>query len=100
MNISDNYKKIIADEFRSVVGRMKEIEDLSKKLYWLSAAYGVVSRVFNIEFDALLLCLFTWFSMGHIILLVQEQLLLERVETKLSISQRVCLTAFRKWLRN
>lgn len=54
MKISDNYKKIIVDEFRSVAGKMKEMEDLSKKLYWFSAAYGVVFRVFNLEFDATL----------------------------------------------
>lgn len=57
MKISDNYKKIIVDEFRSVAGKMKETEDLSKKLYWFSAAYGVVFRIFNLEFDATLVFL-------------------------------------------
>lgn len=51
MNISDKSRKIIVDEFRLVAKSMKQIEDPSKKLYWFSAAYGVVERVFNLEFD-------------------------------------------------
>ncbi len=51
MNISGNYKKVIAKEFRGIVEKMKGTKNLSEKMYFFSATYGVVSRVFNLEFD-------------------------------------------------
>lgn len=54
MNVSENYKNIIAKEFREVVEKMKETKDLSEKMYFFSATYGVVSRVFNLDFDPVL----------------------------------------------
>lgn len=54
MNIPENYKIIIVKEFREIVEKMKGTEDLSEKMYFFSATYGVVSRVFNLEFDPIL----------------------------------------------
>ena len=54
MNISDEHRRIIVDEFRSVAARMRETSDEYRKLYWFSAIYGVLTRVFNLEFDATL----------------------------------------------
>ena len=54
MNIPGNYKKVIAKEFRGIVEKMKGTKDLSEKMYFFSATYGVVSRVFNLEFDPVL----------------------------------------------
>ncbi len=54
MNISDEHRRIIVDEFRSIAARMRDTSDQYRKLYWFSAAYGVVTRVFNLEFDATL----------------------------------------------
>jgi len=57
MNISDNYKDIIVNEFRRIAELMKDTKDISKKLYFFSATYGIVHRIFNIEFDDTLVCI-------------------------------------------
>jgi len=57
MNISDNYKDIIVNEFRRIAELMKNTKDISKKLYFFSATYGIVHRIFNIEFDDTLVCI-------------------------------------------
>ena len=54
MNISGNYKKVISKEFLGIVEKMKDTKDLSGKMYFFSATYGVISRVFNLEFDSAL----------------------------------------------
>ena len=62
MNIQGNYKRIIAKEFRGIVEKMKDTKDLSEKMYFFSATYGVVSRIFNLEFDPALV--FTHFVLN------------------------------------
>jgi len=57
MNISNNYKNLIVNEFRKVANGMKNAKDISKKLYWFSATYGMVYRIFNLEFDDTLVCI-------------------------------------------
>jgi len=52
MAISDNLRKVMADEFRYVAERIREEKDLARKNYFFSAAYAVVYRVFNLEFDS------------------------------------------------
>lgn len=51
MQISDNLRKIIVDEFEYVVGQMRAEKDLSRKLYFFSATYGVIHRILNLEYD-------------------------------------------------
>lgn len=51
MEISDNLRKVMADEFRYVAERIREEKDSARKNYFFSAAYAVVYRVFNLEFD-------------------------------------------------
>ena len=51
MNISDNFRKTIVSEFRYVAKKMREEEQPSQKLYFFSAAYGVVFRILNLKFD-------------------------------------------------
>ena len=62
MNIQGNYKKIIAKEFREIAEKMKDTKDLSEKMYFFTATYGVVARVFNLEFDPALV--FTHFVLS------------------------------------
>ena len=51
MKISARNSKIIVDEFKYVAKKIMEEKQLNRKNYYFSAAYGVVSRVFNTEFD-------------------------------------------------
>jgi len=51
MDISDNNRKHIADEIEIAVNMMKESRDASEKLYYFSAIYGILQRIYNIEYD-------------------------------------------------
>ena len=51
MKITPDFRKGIVDEFRSVAKRIREEEDPARKLFFFSATYGIISRVFNFSFD-------------------------------------------------
>lgn len=51
MQLSEANKKIISDEFRVIVQLINEEEDALRRVYYFSAAYGVVHRVINSEFN-------------------------------------------------
>ena len=55
MILSEEKRTIIINEFNKVHGLMKNTNDISEKLFYFSASYAMVSRVFNIEFDPLLI---------------------------------------------
>lgn len=55
MKLSKNMQKVLIDETRFAIRRMKDTKEASMKLYFFSAVYGAVFRVFNIEFDPELL---------------------------------------------
>ena len=55
MNLSEEKKAIIVDEFNKVYGLMKSANNIGEKIFYYSATYAMVSRVFNIEFDPLLI---------------------------------------------
>lgn len=50
MKISSEKKKLLLDEIRFVLGKMKEQEDPKTKLYYFTAIYGIMHRIFNLEF--------------------------------------------------
>ena len=52
MNISDNFRKILVKEINYAVKQMNESSDAEEKLYYFSAVYGVVLRIFNLEYDS------------------------------------------------
>jgi len=51
MQISDNFRKLIAQEIDYVVSKMDKANDASRKLYYFSGVQGAVNRVFNLEYD-------------------------------------------------
>jgi hypothetical protein len=51
MAISDEHRKIIIDEVKFAVRKMEEVKDQTEKLYYFSAVFGVLHRIFNIEYD-------------------------------------------------
>jgi hypothetical protein len=55
MKISEKYKKIIIEEFYNVVSKMKQSNDRSEKMFFFSATYAVINRIFNIEFNPTLI---------------------------------------------
>ncbi len=55
MKISKQYKKIIIEEFYNVAKKMKQSNDLTEKMFFFSATYAVINRVFNIEFNPTLI---------------------------------------------
>ncbi|MBU4228135.1 hypothetical protein KJ813_08100 [bacterium] len=55
MILSEEKRTIIINEFNKVHGLMNNTNDISEKLFYFSASHAMVSRVFNIEFDPLLI---------------------------------------------
>lgn len=51
MALSDNTREIIAQELKYVTRRIREEKDIAQKLYFFSGAYGLIQRIFNLEFD-------------------------------------------------
>jgi len=54
MILSEGKRVIIINEFNKIHGLMKNTNNISEKIFYFSASYAMVSRVFNIEFDPIL----------------------------------------------
>ncbi len=52
MKISESNKKKLIEEIKFVIEKMKSEEDTSTKLYYFSAIYGTMHRIFNIEYNS------------------------------------------------
>lgn len=52
-------KKKILEEFEFVINSLKESEDLSQKIFYLSALHNMIKRIFNIDFDKHLVFLYS-----------------------------------------
>ena len=51
MNISENYRNILADEVATVRTKIEGENDPRKKVYYYSALFGMARRIYNLEFD-------------------------------------------------
>ena len=51
MQISEENKKAIADEFNVIANLMDKENDVLRKVFYFSGAYGVVYRVLNAEYN-------------------------------------------------
>jgi len=51
MKLSEENKKKLINEIRFVIDQMKKQEDPEAKLYYFSAIYGIMPRIFNIDFN-------------------------------------------------
>jgi len=65
MNLSKGKKTIIIDEFNKVYDLMKNTNNVSEKIFYFSAGHAMVSRVFNIEFDPLLILMHSVLQTTH-----------------------------------
>ena len=52
MDISVEMRKLILDEFEYVVKKMGEVDDPFQILFYFSATFGIVQRVYNIEYNS------------------------------------------------
>ena len=52
MKLSTANKKKLIEEIEFALNSMKVAEDPETKLYYFSAVYGVMPRIFNIEYDS------------------------------------------------
>jgi hypothetical protein len=52
MNIKENGREIIIKEIDYALKRMEETENPEEKLYFFSAIYAMIQRVFNIQYDS------------------------------------------------
>jgi len=51
MNINKDFKETIVKEIKFVVKKMDQSETGEQKLYYFSAIYGILQRIFNLEYD-------------------------------------------------
>jgi len=58
MNINKNYKDVIVNEINFVINKMNECKTAEDKIYYFSAIYAMLQRIFNIEYDSDLLFAF------------------------------------------
>lgn len=50
MNITAENKKRLIEEIKFVIKQMKAAEEPKSRLYYFSAVYGIMPRIFNLEF--------------------------------------------------
>lgn len=51
MKISENHKNIIVKEFLGAAKLMKEDGTAEDKMFYFSSTFGILSRIFNLEYD-------------------------------------------------
>jgi len=52
MDIGDNFRYIVVNEISYAVNKMEESSSWEEKLYYFSAVYSVINRIFNLEYDS------------------------------------------------
>lgn len=82
MNISKQYKEIIIEELNNVAIKMRESNDFAEKMYFFSAAYTMMHRIFNLEFNPTLVLI-------HMVLQTAYSAIRGRVEVLISGQDRV-----------
>ena len=50
MDISEEIKRLLLEEFEYAIKKMEDTEDPIRQLYYFSATFGVIHRIFNIEY--------------------------------------------------
>jgi hypothetical protein len=72
MKLKTEHKKAILDDFAFAAQKMKELEALDQKMFYFSSTFGVLSRVFNIEFHPQLV-------MAHLVMTTAHANILTRI---------------------
>lgn len=51
MAVSDENRKSIVNEIKFAVKKMEEKKEATEKLYYFSAVFGILHRIYNIDYD-------------------------------------------------
>ena len=51
MKLSKNMTQDLIEEIEFVIEKMKSVQDHYSKLYYFSAVYGIMTRIFNFEYN-------------------------------------------------
>ena len=62
MNIPKIFKEELLKEFKENVKRIKEEKDVHKQLYYYSAIYGILDRIYRFHFDPEILFIYLVFN--------------------------------------
>ena len=89
MRISPPFKKLMIKEFRYAAKKMKEEDNPFKKAYFFSATYGIVSRIFNIEFDPFLVLMHTVLNAAHATLDARLSALLQKSDMAVELPEKL-----------
>jgi len=65
MKLSKKMKQILIDELIFIIKKMKESEAAQEKMFFFSAAHGMVNRIMNLEFNSELAFLHFVLSGAH-----------------------------------
>jgi len=65
MNISDEYRKVIIDDFRFASKMMQSVTYAEQKLFHFSATFGTLLRVFNMQYDPQLVFAYLVFNSAY-----------------------------------
>lgn len=87
MKVSVRNRKIITDEFKYVAKQIRKEKQLNRKSYYFSAAYGVVNRIFNIEFDPTLVFIHHILQSAHSLINTTVDRISTGQETTIQISE-------------
>lgn len=65
MNLPEEYKKIVVDDFKEILALCNSSSLIDDKLFFFSAAYGTVRRIMNLYFDPTLVLMHQVLQNAH-----------------------------------
>ncbi|PWI46404.1 hypothetical protein CEE45_16990 [Candidatus Heimdallarchaeota archaeon B3_Heim] len=65
MKIKEDTRKKLIDEIKFIIKKMEKEAEPKQKLFYFSAIYGVVSRIFNLEYDPELVFAYTILNLTY-----------------------------------
>ena len=73
MKLKAEHKKMILEEFGYAARTMREVKTFDEKLFYFSSTFGVLSRVFNADFDSQLVIMHLILANAHATFLARVQ---------------------------
>ena len=65
MRIKEDTRKKLIDEIKFILSKMKKEIDREQKIYYFSGIHGIISRIFNFEYDPELIFAHVVLSFTH-----------------------------------
>ena len=73
MKLKAEHKKAVMEELEYAARMMREVQTLDEKLFYFSSTYGVLSKVFNTEFNSQLVFMHLVLTTSHATILARIQ---------------------------